>query len=80
MRRLEITGGTTQMDINQAADTRTPPTPAERKNIQKRRISNSKVIAERVKEAAIKLTLQGLPVKQIIPRVITEVQGEERRV
>ena len=67
------------MDIDQAADERTPPTLAERKNIQERRISNSEVIAERVKEAAIKLALQGLPGKQIIPRVITEVQGEERR-
>ena len=70
-----------QVDLKQARDTKTTPMPAERRTTQERRLSSSsEAMAEKVKETAIRLALQGVPAKHIIPRVIAEAKEEERRM
>ena len=61
-------------------DIKTAPVPAERRTVQERRnSSNQEAVVERARETALRLALQGVPAKHIIPRVIAEAKEEEKR-
>ena len=78
----------TDMDIdmpkslpaNPLEDIKIAPVPAERRTIQERRTSiNQDAVVERARETALRLALEGVPAKHIIPRVIAEAKEEEKR-
>ena len=71
-----------QMDLNriEVVD-RATPTPAERRTNQERRSSTAnEAVVEKANETALRLALQGVPAKHIIPRVIAEAKEEEKRM